>query len=551
MSAGTQEPPSTVKCASGMMAESPIVTHHNRPGGQVGPGMRPVIEIPRGSNPFAASPSVGVSRDPSGIPRYDELPETLLDMLAGQVDSRPDAEAIVELGAGRLTYRQLWDRASRVAGGLRAAGLKPGDRVAVRYPAGLNWVLAFWGTVMAGGVAVAVNTRSAPPEVEFVLDDSGARVDLAADTPLPDGQPYVTEELTRTDVAALFYTSGTTGHPKGVPTTHVAFLTNTENSVRCLGLPLDVGAGMRTLISVPLFHVTGCNSQLLAATRVGGASVVMPTLDLDELIAALPRERISLMVTVPAIYSLLLRNKGFQDVDVSGVRWVGYGGAPIAPSLVRAVKEAFPRATVFNGYGMTETASLMTVLPDSDAIEHADSVGYAVPSVDLGLVPFGDDHAEGELVVRGANVTTGYWNRREATEATIADGWLHTGDVVRVDDAGRVHIIDRLKDIINRGGENVSSVEVEAVLLAAPTVADACVLAVPDEIMGEKVGAVLFGGPNDVDLSAVLDHCRERLADFKVPQYVTVVGEALPRNAGGKLLKGKLREQVRWGDPLR
>ncbi|BBX66357.1 O-succinylbenzoic acid--CoA ligase [Mycobacterium saskatchewanense] len=510
--------------------------------------MPPVIEIPRGDNPFALT---GVSRDAAGAPRYDGLPDTLLEMLAEQVGRQPDAEALVELGAGRLSYRQLWDRAARVAGGLRAAGVKPGDRVAVRYPAGIDWVLAFWGIVMAGGVAVAVNTRSAQPEVEFVLDDSGAHVDLAAGAPLPDGAPYVTERLGRADVAALFYTSGTTGHPKGVPTTHQAFLTNAENSVRCLGLSGDLGEDMRTLISVPLFHVTGCNTQLLVAARVGGASVIVPALSLDEVIAAIPRERISSMVTVPAIYSLLLRHKDFHHADVSGVRWVGYGGAPIAPSLVRAVKDAFPGATVFNGYGMTETASLMTVLPDRDALEHADSVGYAVPSVDLGLIPFGDDRDEGELVVRGANVTAGYWNRPEETTATIVDGWLHTGDVVRVDGAGRVHIIDRLKDIINRGGENVSSVEVEAVLLAAPNVADACVLAVPDEVMGEKVGAVLFGGPEEVDVTAVLDHCRERLADFKVPQYVTVVGDALPRNAGGKLLKGRLRDQVRWGEPLR
>ncbi|WP_197283771.1 class I adenylate-forming enzyme family protein [Mycobacterium sp. Marseille-P9652] len=510
--------------------------------------MPPVIEIPRDHNPFATT---GVTRDSAGVPHYDDLPETLLDMLAEHVDARPDSEAVVELGAGRLTYRQLWDRASRVAGGLREDGLRPGERVAVRYPAGLDWVLAFWGTVMAGGVAVAVNTRSAQPEVEFVLNDSGAHVDLAPDTPLPDGQPYVTGELDRDDIAALFYTSGTTGHPKGVPTTHEAFLTNTENGIRCLEQPRDLGEGMRTLISVPLFHVTGCNSQLLAATRLGGASVIMPALNLDELIATLAGERISVMVTVPAVYALLLRHKGLQTVDVSGVQWVGYGGAPIAPSLVQSVKDAFPRATVFNGYGMTETASLMTVLPDSDALEHADSVGYAVPSVDLGLVPFGADRSEGELVVRGANVTAGYWNRPESTAATIVDGWLHTGDVVRVDDDGRVHIVDRLKDIINRGGENVSSVEVEAVLLAAPTVADACVLAVADEVMGEKVGAVLVGDAGEVDVAAVLDHCRARLADFKVPQYITVVDESLPRNAGGKLLKGRLREQVRWGDPLR
>lgn len=508
--------------------------------------MPEVVELSRNGNPY---PRTGINVDNDGVPRYDGIPATLLDMLGEQVATRPDSEAVVELGSGRLTYRQLWDRASRVAGGLRAAGLKPGDRVAVRYPAGLNWVLAFWGTVMAGGVAVAVNTRSAQPEVEFVLSDAGAHVDFTPDTPLPDGQPYVTEQLDRKDVAALFYTSGTTGHPKGVPTTHEAFVTNTENGVRCLNQPRDLGEELRTLISVPLFHVTGCNSQLLAVTRLGGAAVIMPMLNLDELVATLADERISVMVTVPAIYALLLRHKDFAAADVSAVRWVGYGGAPIAPSLVRSVKNAFPQATVFNGYGMTETASLMTVLPDAESIEHADSVGYAVPSVDLGVIPTEDGELVGELVVRGANVTADYWNRPEATSATIVDGWLHTGDVVRVDDAGRVHIVDRLKDIINRGGENISSVEVEAALLAAPSVADACVLAVPDDVMGEKVGAVLFG--EQVDVPAVLEHCREQLADFKIPQYVTVVTTPLPRNAGGKLLKGKLREQVQWGPALR
>ncbi|SPM37463.1 Acyl-CoA synthetase (AMP-forming)/AMP-acid ligase II [Mycobacterium rhizamassiliense] len=510
--------------------------------------MPPVIQISRDHNPFATT---GVSRDTNGVPYYDDVPATLLDLLAEQVENHPDNEAVVEVGAGRLTYRQLWDRAARVAGGLREAGVAPGDRVAVRHPAGIDWVLAFWGTVLAGGVAVAVNTRSAQPEVEFVLSDSGATVDLAPGAPLPDGPAYVAEGLSRDDTAALFYTSGTTGHPKGVPTTHRAFVTNTENSVRCMGLSRDIGAGLRTLISVPLFHVTGCNSQLLAAMRVGGASVILPALNLDELVATLTAERVSLMVTVPAIYSLMLRHKGFAESDVSGIRWVGYGGAPIAPSLVRSVKAAFPRATVFNGYGMTESASLMTVLPDRDAVEHADSVGYAVPSVDLGVIPSGDDPGVGELVARGANLTAGYWNRPEASSATFADGWLHTGDVVRVDEAGRVHIVDRLKDIINRGGENVSSVEVEAVLLAAPGVADACVLAVPDEVMGEKVGAVLFGGGAPIDVPAVLEHCRGQLADYKVPQYVTVVSDALPRNAGGKLLKAKLRAEVQWGEALR
>lgn len=507
-----------------------------------------ISEIPRTHNPF---PIAGISRDSSGVPHYDRLPATLLDMLAARVDDHPDSEAVVELGGDRMTYRQLWECASRVAGGLRADGLTPGDRVAVRYPAGINWVLAFWGTVMAGGVATLVNTRADPSEVEFVLSDSGARVDLTPGTALPDARPFVTERLRNTDTAALFYTSGTTGRPKGVPTTHEAFLTNSENGTRCIGLPTGHGDEVRTLISVPLFHVTGCSAQLLAATYLGGAAVIMPTLNIDALLTALPAERISFMVTVPAIYSLLLRHKDFAATDVSRVRWVGYGGAPIAPSLVGKLKDAFPQAHAFNGYGMTESAALMTVLPDSHAVEHADSVGYAVPSVDLGVVPFGSDPWVGELAARGANVTAGYWNRAEANAERTTGGWLPTGDVVRVDEAGRVHIIDRLKDIVNRGGENVSSVEVEAVLLAAPNVADACVLAVPDDVMGEKVGAVLFGGQHDIDVTAVIDYCSGQLADYKIPQYVTVVADPLPRNAGGKLLKAQLRQQVRWGAALR
>ncbi|BBY32161.1 class I adenylate-forming enzyme family protein [Mycolicibacter minnesotensis] len=510
--------------------------------------MADIVQIARRHNPF---PATGVIRDSNGITRYARLPATLLDLLSEQVEERPDSEAVVELGGATLTYRQLWERAARVSGGLRADGLGRGDRVAIRYPAGLDWVLAFWGTLMAGGIPVAVNTRSAPPEVDFVLIDAGVRVDLAPGTALPDGRPYVVDGLEASDTAALFYTSGTTGSPKGVPTTHEAFVTNAENMVRTLGRSRSLGEEYRTLISVPLFHVTGCNSQLLIAVYTGGTAVIMPSLSLPDLIATLPAQRISSMVTVPAIYALLLRHPDFAAVDVSGVRWVGYGGAPTAPALVRSLRDAFGAATVFNAYGMTETASLMTVLPDCDALAHADSVGYVVPSGEIGVVPIGDDPGTGELVVRGANVMGGYWNRPDATAAAIVDGWLHTGDVVRVDEAGRVHIIDRLKDIINRGGENVSSVEVEAALLSAPGVADACVLAVPDDVMGEKVGAVLLGGQDGIDLTAVLDYCRSQLADFKVPQYVTVVSDALPRTASGKLLKAQLRAQVRWGTPLR
>ncbi len=509
-----------------------------------------IVPIGRARNPFGRS---GTGTDDAGRTYYVDLPATLLAALETTVAAVGDAEAIAELGGERLTYRQLWDRAARVAGGLRAAGLHGGDRVAVRYPAGTNWVLAFYGTIMAGGIVVAVNTRSSDPEVRFVLQDSGTTIDLAADTALPDGEPYVMQGLSSDDTAAMFYTSGTTGNPKGVPTTHRAFLTNSMNMIRTLGIPEDIGAGLRTLISVPLFHVTGCNSQLLVATLLGGAAIIMPALDRAGLIDALSAERISFLVTVPAVYALLLRTPGFDTADCSDVRWVGYGGAPIAPTLVAALQHAFPAAEVFNGYGMTETASLLTVLPHADAVTHADSVGYAVPTIDLGVVPHDPaDPSFGELVGRGPNVTSRYWNRPETTAETIdADGWLHTGDIVRVDDAGRVHIVDRIKDIIIRGGENISSIEVEAALVAAPGVLEAAVLAVPDDVMGEKVGAIVFGGDDVPAPAAVIDHCRTVLADFKVPQYLVVADKPLPRNPGGKLLKARLRGAVEWGAPLR
>ena len=256
-----------------------------------------VVPVPRtAAYPF---PTDHVARDADGIAYYDDLPETLVALLRGHVDAQPDVEAVVEPGGQRLTYRQLWDAARRVAGGLRAAGVGPGDRVAIRYPAGVRWTLAFWGTVLLGGIAVAVNIRLAAPELAFVLDDCAPTVDLGPDAELPDGEPVDPAEGQRSDsVAALFYTSGTTGKPKGVPTTHRAFLSNARSMALSLDLAPGEGAQLRTLISVPLFHVTGCNSQLLIAAYVGGTAVIMPALDLPGGGGA-TTERISFLVTVP------------------------------------------------------------------------------------------------------------------------------------------------------------------------------------------------------------------------------------------------------------
>jgi long-chain acyl-CoA synthetase len=503
-----------------------------------------VISLPRGAAPFDTS---GIERHAHGVAHYTDLPTSLVAMLRASVERDRDHEALVEVGGERLTYGQLWDRASRVAGGLVADGVKPGDRVANLLPAGVGWVLAFLGTQLAGAVAVPVNTRFAPPEIDYVLTDSGATAVLRPGDALPDGPPTAAEGLARGDLAAIFYTSGTTGFPKGAMTSHENFLSNVETAVRVIGIQRADGPATRNLVSVPLFHVTGCNSQLLLQLALGGTTVVLPAFDVRAFLRTVVDERIDLLTSVPAIYALALSQPDFATFDVSGVRRIAYGGAPIAPALVRRIQEGFPNARVGNGFGLTETSSIATFLPHEWAAEHSDSVGFAAPVVDLGLVDVQD--GVGELLVRGPNVVAGYWNKPEATAAAFVDGWLHTGDLARVDD-GLVRVVDRAKDMINRGGENVYCVEVENALAGAPGVADAAVVAVPDDVMGEKVGAVIVPLPG-FEVEPVLAYLRERLADFKVPQYVAVRTEPLPRNPGGKILKRALREGTEWGAPVR
>ncbi|MCD2195234.1 AMP-binding protein [Actinomycetospora endophytica] len=501
--------------------------------------------LPRGAAPFDTA---GITRGADGVARYDRLAPSIVAMVRASVERRPDVEAVVEVGGDRVTYGELWDRAAAVAGGLVLDGVRRGDRVASLLPAGLDWVVGFLGTLLAGAVAVPVNTRFAPPEIEHVLADSGATAVLRAGSPLPSGHPEALDDLVPSDLAAIFYTSGTTGRPKGARTTHGNFLANVETAIRVIGFDRAEGPSVRNLVSVPLFHVTGCNSQLLVQLGLGGTTVVLPTFERGTFVRTIVEERIDTIVSVPAIYGLTLVRADI-DADLSHVRRVTYGGAPIAPALVRRLAERLPRARLGNGFGLTETSSIATFLPHEYAADHADAVGFAAPVVDLALAG-ADDAGVGELLVRGPNVVDGYWAAPEATASTFLDGWLHTGDLARVDD-GIVRIVDRAKDVINRGGENVYSVEVENALAGAPGVADAAVVGVPDDVMGEKVGAVLVPAAGSLDVPAVLAHLDTQLADYKVPQYVVVSAEPLPRNPGGKLLKRTLRDATAWGPPIR
>src|SRR5712691_9787390 len=258
---------------------------------------------PRGANPFD---STGVRPDENGVRRYADLHDSIVAMLRDTVEASPRAEALAEVGGERISYRQLWDRASRVAGGLRAEGIRPGDRVAIRLPNSIDWVLAFFGGLMAGAIVVPVNTRFTESEADYVTGDSGSSIVFEPDRALPDGSPYVHDGAARTDVAAIFYTSGTTGFPKGAMHTHENVLANIETAFRVADVPRDIGSEYRTLVVVPMFHVTGCHSQLLPALRAGGAVVIDAAFDGRRMIETIEREHITGCTAVPAIFYHIL-----------------------------------------------------------------------------------------------------------------------------------------------------------------------------------------------------------------------------------------------------
>ncbi len=495
-------------------------------------------------HPFDES---SIVRADDGVARYQNLSTNLVTMLRATVDKSPTAEAIVEAGGPRVTYQQLWDKASKVAGGFRDAGIQKGDRVAIRLVNGLDWCVAFFGTQLAGAIAVPVNTRFSESEAEYVVNDSGSKFICLPGATLPEGAPLAVADQAHQDVAAIFYTSGTTGFPKGAMTTHEGFLSNIETCRRVVPLPDD--GSVRTLVSVPLFHVTGCNSQLLPSCQSGSATIIMPAFNVQSFLTLINTERINSLTSVPAVYWLAIQQPNFKDIDTKGVRWLSYGGAPTPPDLVSRILESFPNARVGNGFGLTETSSVATFLPHEYARVRPETVGFAAPVVDLKLGDVSGD--VGELLIRGPNIVKGYWQKPEATAEAFAGGWLHSGDLARIDEDGFVQIVDRKKDMVNRGGENVYCVEVENALAAHPAVFEVAVMGVPDSMMGEKVGAVIVVRPGQtLEAKTLLTFARDRLADFKIPQYVVIRTEPLARNPGGKILKRQLRENVTWGKPV-
>jgi long-chain acyl-CoA synthetase len=309
-----------------------------------------------------------------------------------------------------------------------------------------------------------------------------------------------------------------------------------------------------TLIVVPLFHVTGLNTQLVALGYVGGTSVIMRSYNTAGLIQLLEKHRVTTMITVPTMYTLMLVNPALDKADLSSLRALSYGGAPMDPETIKGLQTRL-NVDLFNAYGLTETSSIATCMPACDTWRKGASIGLPASGVEAKIV--NEKGVEllpgevGELWLKGPNVVKGYWNNPKATAENITDGWLHTGDIARMDDEGFVYIADRKKDMIIRGGENVYSIEVEAALVSHASVLEAAVVPRPHTIFGEVVHAFVVPSPGTRPTEdEIIEHCATVIADYKVPASVTFV-EELPRNPGGKVIKNRLREMVPPGDPPR
>jgi long-chain acyl-CoA synthetase len=493
---------------------------------------------------------------------------------------RGDDTPFIVYGDRSYGFRTFVEAANGVARALATEyGVGPGDRVAVLSQNNPEWCLAFWATVSQDAVLVGLNGWWKADEILYGLQDSGStvlvadakrferiadRLDEASDLAhvfLVDAAPgdFPDVPIAEDDDAVIFYTSGTTGRPKGAISTHRSMIANLQNTMYmavagAMASPsgesvLGGGGPTVSLLTSPLFHVSGCHSGLVVGL-LAGIKIVMPVgrFQPEDALRLIEEHAVTVWATVPTMVCRVCEHPGRHDYDTSTVTSVAFGGSPTADELQRMVADTFPNVrTTSNAYGLTETSSVATVISGEDAKRKPWSVGPPMPTVEVRIVdplgkplPVGET---GEVCVRGPILMKGYWNKPEATaEAIDPEGWLHTGDVGHLDDEGYLTITDRKKDMIIRGGENIYCVEIENRLVEHPAVADAAIIGVPHPELGEEVKAVVQVEPGEIlTTDEVRRWVRAELADFKVPTHVELRAEPLPRNASGKLLKNVLR----------
>ena len=496
------------------------------------------------------------------------------DWCAHQAYVRPDSEAIVDLDTGRtLTYSLLNERANQLGNWMQASNLEKGSRVAVLMPNQSEFFEIQFACGKTGTICLPLNWRLTEHELEYILGDStpellvyderfsevaqsliakcgiahGLEVSESANSSYESAisgsnMDKCAVECSHDDIAMIMYTSGTTGHPKGAM---ITFGMNFYNCVN-LGIPAGISADSVQLVVLPLFHTGGLNCYANPVLHAGGKIYLMREFEPGAALKVLGDANLGVthFFAVPAPYQFMMQHPDFDTTDLSRIEAAGVGGAPCAEAILTSwLGRGVP---LIQGWGMTETSPGGTALIAKDALRKIGSSGKPLLHTEVKIID--DDGNElpwgevGELLIRGPNITPGYWNNAEATEKSFTDNWLLTGDAARFDEEGYIYIVDRWKDMYISGGENVYPAEVENVLYEIEGIAEAAIIGVPSERWGETGKAIIVIKPgHSVDEDTIIAHCLKNLAKFKVPQSVDFI-EALPRNATGKVLKRVLRD---------
>jgi acyl-CoA synthetase (AMP-forming)/AMP-acid ligase II len=503
---------------------------------------------------------------------YADRPRNLAEMLANTGSQHGSLEAVITPDS-RLTYEKFASLVEHASSGLyHKHGIRKGDRVALMLKNGWEFSVSFFALMKLGAVAVPLNTAYKGEEAAFQLSDSGSKmlivdpeylniineirpeieeVKYICATDAADFRELLKEKASKAvnvqveemDSAVIMYTSGTTGKPKGAVLSHKGLIAEAMGTSDLL----DWTAGRdKHLCPVPLFHVTGLVMNFCGAVYAGVPVLFMRRFNAVEALKVIEEEKITTMIGVPTILWLMLNAPEFDHHKLSSFRSFAAGGSAAPEELLKACREKLPGTELCPGYGLTEACGMIsTTVSLDDALSHKGSVGRAIPLIETKVLDSSERELPcgeaGELLVRGCQAFKGYWNNQEATRKTLVDGWVHTGDVAKTDEEGYVYILDRIKDMINRGGEKIWSLEVENVLYRNPKILEAVAVGVPDTIFGEEVKAVIVlrqgakATPEEIQ-----EFCRHFLAKYKIPKYVEF-REALPRNAAGKVMKRELK----------
>jgi long-chain acyl-CoA synthetase len=471
-------------------------------------------------------------------------------------------------GAARPTFRDLHDRVAAIAAALSRHGFRAGDRLAMLLPNESDYLELVYACAWLGVIAVPVNTRLSIPEIDYLIADASPRGLIRhSSLPVPtvkpswvlllDQEPLEVQSDRHPEVIydpeailALVYTSGTTGHPKGVIVTHADVLANVDH----LNYWMPYREGGVHLHAAPIFHILDFPF-MFAAPAFGICQVAIPKFSPQSFCETVERERITQSVLVPTMINLLIQFSELEKYDLSSLETLAYGGSPVAPELIHRIREVLPNLKLIQGYGLSETGFLTGLQDHEHTEDRLMSCGRTCPGIDLRVVDESGKELEagghGELVVRGANVMRSYWNNPEETKPAFRDGFFRTGDVGYRDANGYFYILDRLKDMIVTGGENVYSGEVEAVIYQHPAVREVAVFGIPDPRWGELVAACVVRRPGKtLSEDELIAHCRRALANYKVPRRVELSDAELPKSGTGKILKRILREPF-WADRKR